>query len=107
MTIGYSDSFVDSHQCSCNRSSLYEDLKLNKFVPLHPGSFLGSLSSLPGHQLGARVIEEVLARASVQSGEVSEVIMGQVCKISVRFAESRQNIYCGASTQLRYFVEHF
>ena len=43
-----------------------------------PGSFLGSLSSLPGHQLGARVIEEVLARANVPSEEVSEVIMGQV-----------------------------
>jgi acetyl-CoA C-acetyltransferase len=42
------------------------------------GSFNGSLSTLPAHDLGAVVIEEALKRASVDGGDVSEVIMGQI-----------------------------
>ena len=42
------------------------------------GSFLGSLSTLPAHELGARVIEAALARANVAPDEVDEVILGQV-----------------------------
>ncbi|KAE9542677.1 hypothetical protein AGLY_002588 [Aphis glycines] len=45
------------------------------------GSFGGSLSSLKAHQLGCIVISEVLKRASVNTNEVSEVILGQVNKI--------------------------
>ena len=42
------------------------------------GSFNGALSSVPAHYLGEIVIREVLARAGVEPGEVSEVILGQV-----------------------------
>ncbi|XP_004701979.1 acetyl-CoA acetyltransferase, cytosolic [Echinops telfairi] len=42
------------------------------------GSFNGSLSTVPVHDLGAVVIKEVLKRASVAPAEVSEVIFGHV-----------------------------
>jgi acetyl-CoA C-acetyltransferase len=42
------------------------------------GSFNGSLSSLPAHELGAIAIAEAIKRAGVEPGEVSEVILGQV-----------------------------
>ncbi|MFN3625389.1 MAG: acetyl-CoA C-acetyltransferase [Hyphomicrobium sp.] len=42
------------------------------------GAFNGSLSSLPGHELGKVAITAALERAGVQPGEVSEVILGQV-----------------------------
>ena len=42
------------------------------------GSFNGTLSTVPAHDLGKVVITEALARANVQPGEVSEVILGQI-----------------------------
>jgi acetyl-CoA C-acetyltransferase len=42
------------------------------------GSFNGTLSSLPAHELGKTVITEALKRANTEPGEVSEVILGQV-----------------------------
>ncbi len=42
------------------------------------GSFLGGLSTLPAHDLGKIAIESALARASVEAGAVSEVILGQI-----------------------------
>jgi acetyl-CoA C-acetyltransferase len=42
------------------------------------GSFNGTLSSVPAHQLGQTVITEALKRANVEAGDVSEVILGQV-----------------------------
>ena len=42
------------------------------------GSFNGSLSSLPAHELGKTVLTEVMNRAGVEPGEVAEVIFGQV-----------------------------
>ena len=42
------------------------------------GSFLGSFATTPAHELGRAVIEEVVARAGVDKGEVSETILGQV-----------------------------
>ncbi len=42
------------------------------------GSFNGALSSLPAHDLGSVVIGEALKRAEVDSGDVSEVILGQI-----------------------------
>jgi acetyl-CoA C-acetyltransferase len=42
------------------------------------GSFNGSLSTVPAHDLGAIVIKEALQRASVEGSDVSEVIMGQI-----------------------------
>jgi acetyl-CoA C-acetyltransferase len=42
------------------------------------GSFNGSLSSLPAHELGKVAIRAALERARVEVGEVSEVILGQI-----------------------------
>jgi len=42
------------------------------------GSFGGSLSSLPAHELGIVAIKAALQRANVKAGDVSEVILGQV-----------------------------
>ncbi|MEM7044086.1 MAG: acetyl-CoA C-acetyltransferase [Pseudomonadota bacterium] len=42
------------------------------------GSFNGSLSTLPAHDLGRIAIEAALERSGVQPTEVSEVILGQI-----------------------------
>ena len=42
------------------------------------GSFNGAFASTPAHELGAAVIEAVVARAGVDKAEVSETILGQV-----------------------------
>ncbi|SCZ22666.1 acetyl-CoA C-acetyltransferase [Afifella marina] len=42
------------------------------------GTFNGSLSKLPAHELGAAAITESLARAKVKPEEVDEVILGQI-----------------------------
>ncbi|RKF14619.1 acetyl-CoA C-acetyltransferase [Roseovarius spongiae] len=42
------------------------------------GSFMGAFSHTPAHDLGAAVLEAVVARAGVDKSEVSETILGQV-----------------------------
>ncbi|MCB2127490.1 MAG: acetyl-CoA C-acetyltransferase [Rhodobacteraceae bacterium] len=42
------------------------------------GSFNGSFASTPAHELGATVLEAVVARAGVEKNEVNETILGQV-----------------------------
>jgi len=42
------------------------------------GSFGGSFANTPAHDLGAAVLEEIVARAGVAKKEVSETILGQV-----------------------------
>jgi len=42
------------------------------------GSFNGALSKLAAHELGKAAIVEVLKRAKIAPGEVSEVILGQI-----------------------------
>ena len=42
------------------------------------GSFNGSLSSVPAHELGKVAIKAAIERAGIQPGDVSEVILGQV-----------------------------
>ncbi len=42
------------------------------------GSFNGAFANTPAHDLGTAVIGEVLKRAGVEAGEVSETILGQV-----------------------------
>jgi len=42
------------------------------------GSFNGSFATVPAHDLGATVIREVIGRAGVEPGEVSETMLGQV-----------------------------
>ncbi len=42
------------------------------------GSFNGSFAATPAHELGAAVIEAVVARAGIDKAEVAETILGQV-----------------------------
>ena len=42
------------------------------------GSFGGAFASTPAHDLGAAVLEELVARAGIEKNEVSETILGQV-----------------------------
>jgi len=42
------------------------------------GSFNGAFANTPAHQLGAAVIEAVVARAGIDKAEVEETILGQV-----------------------------
>ncbi|HHX90645.1 MAG TPA: acetyl-CoA C-acetyltransferase [Paracoccus sp.] len=42
------------------------------------GSFNGAFANTPAHELGASVLEAVVARASIDKAEVSETILGQV-----------------------------
>ncbi len=42
------------------------------------GSFGGSFANTPAHDLGAAMLKEIVARAGVEAGEVSETILGQV-----------------------------
>jgi acetyl-CoA C-acetyltransferase len=42
------------------------------------GSFNGSFATTPAHDLGAAVLEALVARAGIEKGEVSETILGQV-----------------------------
>ena len=42
------------------------------------GSFNGAFAATPAHDLGATVIEAVMARAGVEKADVSETILGQV-----------------------------
>lgn len=42
------------------------------------GSFGGAFANTPAHDLGSAVLEEVVARAGIEKGEVSETILGQV-----------------------------
>ena len=54
------------------------------------GSFNGSLSGLPAHELGAIAIGEALSRAKVDPKEVSEVIMGQILSAGAGQNPARQ-----------------
>jgi len=42
------------------------------------GSFSGSFANTPAHELGATVLEALVARAGIEKAEVSETILGQV-----------------------------
>ena len=42
------------------------------------GSFNGAFANTPAHEMGAAVIEAVVARAGIDKAEVSETILGQV-----------------------------
>lgn len=54
------------------------------------GSFGGSLSTTPAHQLGALVIKSILERAGVKPDQVDEVILGQVLTAGVGMNPARQ-----------------
>ena len=42
------------------------------------GSFSGSFANTPAHDLGAAVLEAIVARAGIEKSDVSETILGQV-----------------------------
>ena len=54
------------------------------------GSFLGSLGSLPGHELGAIAIKAAVERAGIQASDVNEVILGQVLQAAQGQGPARQ-----------------
>lgn len=54
------------------------------------GSFLGGLSPLPVGDLGAVVLREVVRRAGLDSGEIEEVILGNVLSAGAGQAPARQ-----------------
>ena len=54
------------------------------------GAFNGGLASLPAHKLGEVAIAEVLRRAQVEPGEVSEVILGQILAAGEGMNPARQ-----------------
>ncbi|MBE9487535.1 MAG: acetyl-CoA C-acyltransferase, partial [Chloroflexi bacterium] len=53
------------------------------------GTFLGSLSSVKAHELGAIVIAEAVRRAGVDKEDIDEVIMGQVVQAGEGQAPAR------------------
>ncbi|HEV7345038.1 MAG TPA: acetyl-CoA C-acetyltransferase [Devosia sp.] len=54
------------------------------------GNFLGSLASVPAHELGATAISAALSRAEVDAAEVDEVILGQVLTAGQGMNPARQ-----------------
>lgn len=65
------------------------------------GSFSGSLSGLEAAQLGSLVIAEVLRRAKLSPGEISEVILGQVLTAATGQNPARQaSIHAGIGIEV-------
>ena len=54
------------------------------------GSFNGSLSGMPAHDLGTIVIKETLNRSGIEGGDVDEVIFGQVLTAATGQNPARQ-----------------
>ncbi|HRD47731.1 MAG TPA: acetyl-CoA C-acetyltransferase [Caulobacter sp.] len=54
------------------------------------GSFNGSLSSLPAHELGKIAIQAAVERAGISPADVDEVIMGQVLQAGAGQGPARQ-----------------
>ena len=54
------------------------------------GSFLGAFAATPAHELGAAVLEEVVARAGVEKEEVGQTILGQVLTAAQGMNPARQ-----------------
>ncbi|MGH6998113.1 MAG: acetyl-CoA C-acetyltransferase [Phenylobacterium sp.] len=54
------------------------------------GSFNGALASLPAHELGKVAITAAVERAGIASGDVGEVIMGQVLQAGAGQGPARQ-----------------
>jgi acetyl-CoA C-acetyltransferase len=59
-------------------STMRDDIVIVSAARTPVGAFNGALSGLPAHELGKTAIQAALARAGVEGGRVSEVIMGQI-----------------------------
>ncbi|MFE8146023.1 acetyl-CoA C-acetyltransferase [Brenneria goodwinii] len=66
------------------------DIVIASAVRTPIGAFMGSLSSLSAHALGAIVVREALLRANTQPNEVTEVILGQVLTAGLGQNDARQ-----------------
>ena len=55
-----------------------EDIVIVSAARTAVGKFGGSLAAIPATELGAIVIQDVLARAKLSNDQIGEVIMGQV-----------------------------
>ena len=55
-----------------------QDVVITSAARTPVGAFNGALSKLAAHELGKAAIVEVLKRAKIEPGEVSEVILGQI-----------------------------
>src|SRR3569623_1276952 len=55
-----------------------QDVVITSAARAAVGAFGGRLRKLPAHELGKAAITEVLKRAKIAPGEVSEVILGQI-----------------------------
>jgi acetyl-CoA C-acetyltransferase len=54
------------------------------------GAFNGLLSTVPAHYLGEVVIKELLKRAKLEAGDISEVILGQILTAGTGQGPARQ-----------------
>src|SRR5262247_434866 len=73
-----------------------QDVVITSAARTAVGSFGGALSKLPAHELGKVAITEVLKRAKIAPGEVSEVILGQILAAGEGQNPARQAaIYAG------------
>ncbi len=56
------------------------------------GNFMGGLSALPAHKLGAVVVKQILADTKIKPEEISEVILGQVLTAASGQNPARQTV---------------
>src|SRR6266576_4301051 len=83
-------SHIDSASPRIRRRSPMTDIVIASAVRTAIGAFNGGLASLPAHKLGEIAIAEVLRRAQVEPGEVSEVILGQILAAGEGMNPARQ-----------------
>lgn len=67
-----------------------EDAVIVSAVRTAVGRFLGSFSETPATELGGIVIEEAVRRAGIETGDVQEVLMGQVIQAGMGQNPARQ-----------------
>ncbi len=67
-----------------------EDIVIAAAARTPVGAFNGALGGVPAHTLGAAAISAALARARVEAGDVSEVILGQVLAAGQGMNPARQ-----------------
>ena len=67
-----------------------EDIVIVSAVRTGVGKFGGSLAKIPAAELGALVVREAVARAGIEPGAVSEVILGQVLQAGCAQNPARQ-----------------
>lgn len=64
------------------------------------GTFGGSLSNIPAHELGAKVIQSLLQKTGINADQIDEVILGQVLTAGVGQNPARQaSISAGLSVK--------